>query len=201
MSALVKRSFDVLVALTALVFLMPVMALVTLFVLIFDHPPVFFLQERICRAGKPFVLVKFRTMRAEDGPEITSQDDKRKTPLGSFLRRYRLDELPQLVHVLRGEMSLVGPRPEVPKFIDHTNPDQAVVLSVRPGLVDPAVLAYFNEEEKLRGVDDPEQYYCEKLRPRKLALSASYVETAGFWSDLRLLFAATWRIFGLGNQS
>lgn len=200
MTTLSKRCLDILVAFSALVFLMPLMAFISILVLVVDKAPVFFLQERICQAGRSFTLLKFRTMRTGPGPAVTSLDDQRKTTLGGWLRRHKLDELPQFLHVLTGTMSLVGPRPEVPQFIDHGNPDQAIVLSVRPGLVDPAVLTYLNEEETLRGVLDPEQHYCDTLRPAKLSLSARYVETAGFWSDVRLLCSATWRIFGLGNS-
>ncbi|GIX06584.1 MAG: glycosyl transferase [Candidatus Poribacteria bacterium] len=154
--------------------------------------PILYRAVRVGRGGRPFVLYKFRSMVAaadRQGPGITAADDERITPIGRWLRRYRLDELPNLWNVLKGEMSLVGPRPELPRYVRHYTPEQLRVLSVRPGITGPTQLAFRHEEEMLRGQADPEQYYLEALLPKKLSSDLEYIATRTFWKDLGYLLA------------
>ncbi len=190
MRPVTKRLFDLVVAFCALSVLLPLLVLLSLVILLVDGLPVFFVQERVGLRGRRFKLIKFRTMAAASGPLVTAADDRRQTALGRFLRRRKFDELPQLYHVIMGTMSLVGPRPEVPEFVDVHDPQQELVQSVRPGLVDPAVLEYLNEEQQLNGVKNPEAYYMQEIKPKKLALSAAYIKEATFMSDLGLLARA-----------
>ena len=190
MNSFAKRSLDVVLAAVFFVATAPVFLFLIVLILLVDGAPVFFCQERIGRGGQPFRLCKLRTMRNCPGPQVTSADDDRQTTLGRWLRGRKLDELPQLWHVFSGKMSLVGPRPEVPEFVDPDDPLQELVISVRPGLVDPAVLAYLDEEQQLSGVADPEEFYMQEIKPKKLALSAAYIERANIWSDLGLLLRA-----------
>ncbi|MEQ8762870.1 MAG: sugar transferase [Planctomycetota bacterium] len=149
--------------------------------------PILFRQARAGLNGEVFELMKFRTMTVASGPRITSCDDRRITCSGRFLRRSRLDELPQLWNVLRGEMSLVGPRPELPEIVAEYRDRDRLVLSVRPGLTDPASLAFRDEAVWLEGRADPERWYRERVLPLKLGLSRRYVRRATLRSDLRLL--------------
>jgi lipopolysaccharide/colanic/teichoic acid biosynthesis glycosyltransferase len=151
--------------------------------------PAIYGGTRVGRNKKEFRIYKLRTMRQgadKMGPAITAGDDPRITPTGRVLRRLKLDELPQLLNVLRGDMSLVGPRPEAPKYVAHYTPDQLRLLSVRPGITGPAALAYINEEEILRG-GDAESAYLSRVMPMKLAIDLRYVDTATFAGDLRIL--------------
>jgi lipopolysaccharide/colanic/teichoic acid biosynthesis glycosyltransferase len=154
--------------------------------------PVLYAQERVGRGGKPFLLYKFRSMREgadRAGALVTGAGDPRVTPLGRLLRRTKLDELPQLWNVLRGDMSLVGPRPEVARYVVHYAPEQRRVLAVRPGLTDPATLRYRDEEALLARIPAPEReaFYLREVMPRKLALNLEYLARSGFWSDLGVL--------------
>lgn len=150
----------------------------------------FFVQTRVGRYGRPFRLIKIRTMRESQAvtTNVTTRRDVRITPYGAWLRRTKLDELPQLVNVLRGDMSLVGPRPDVPGFADQLDGDDRIVLSVRPGITGPASLAYRNEEEILASVDDPERYNREVIYPDKVRINREYVVGYSLWEDIRLLF-------------
>lgn len=153
-----------------------------------DSPgPVFFRQERVGRRGQVFRIHKFRTMRmdAERHGQLTLGADHRITRVGAFLRAHRLDELPQLIDVLQGTMSLVGPRPEVPRYVAHYPEDmKALVLSVRPGITDPASLRFRHESEQLAAAADPEREYIEVILPAKLACAAEYASRASLWTDL-----------------
>ena len=155
-----------------------------------DRGPVFFRQERVGRHGRTFRIHKFRTMRvANAGALITSADDARITPVGAFLRRTKLDELPQLIDVLRGDMSVVGPRPEVPRYVAlWGDAARAEILSVRPGISDPAAIAFRNEQDELAAADDPERHYVEVILPQKVAMYLDYVRTRSFAGDLRVIF-------------
>jgi len=148
-------------------------------------------QERIGRNGKPFLLLKFRTMTVakpqSDTRQITVTGDARITPLGHFLRRYKLDELPQLINVLSRRMRLVGPRPEVAKYVAYYRDEQRRVLSVHPGITDIATLYYRNESDELAAADDPETYYIETVLPRKLRLNLQYIDSRTFLSDIRVI--------------
>jgi lipopolysaccharide/colanic/teichoic acid biosynthesis glycosyltransferase len=186
-----KRAFDLAASGGLLLTLSPLMLLIAVLVYATMGSPVLFVQERVGRDGCPFRLFKFRTMRPGKGrsPEITARGDRRITPLGRLLRAAKLDEMPQLVNVWRGEMSIVGPRPEVPPYVQHYTPAQRGVLAARPGLTDPASIK-FRDEETLLALVSPERrdaIYREKIMPQKLAMNLDYVARSGFWLDLRLI--------------
>ena len=187
------RAFDLTCAAIGLVLLSPVLAGIAVMVALVDGTPVMFRQTRVGRRGRLFRIWKFRTMRpGSKGRSITSGGDDRITPIGSVLRKYKLDELPQLMNVLRGEMSLVGPRPEVPEYVHVDSPLWQSVLLARPGITDLATLVYRNEEELLRSQPDPEAYYRNRLQPHKLALNVKYLKNRSFWRDLNLILASIW---------
>jgi lipopolysaccharide/colanic/teichoic acid biosynthesis glycosyltransferase len=150
-----------------------------------DEGPVFFLAARVGQRGRRLRILKFRTMHAADGPGITFRDDPRVTRVGRFLRRTKLDELPQLFNVLRGEMTVVGPRPESPEYVDWSDPVQRAVIDLKPGITGPSQLAYLHEEESL--VDDLQ--YRNVVRPRKLLMDRAYAERASPRHDLKMILA------------
>lgn len=186
-----KRAFDICCALLGLALLAPLLLVLALWIKLDSPGPVFFRQQRVGRQGRPFLIHKFRTMRVDNaGPQITVGADPRITRSGAWLRRYKVDELPQLWDVLRGAMSLVGPRPEVPKYVAlYPEELRRLVLSVRPGITDPASLRYRNESERLAAAADPEREYIEVVMPAKLALAADYVREASLGGDLRLILS------------
>lgn len=191
-----KRTFDILFASTALVLLLPLLVLFALAVTITSPGGAFFRQVRVGRHGRPFRLLKFRSMRP--GSEALGQltiggRDPRITGVGRFLRSTKLDELPQLWNVLKGDMSVVGPRPEVPRYVALYTAEQQVVLSVRPGITGMASLDYVDENELLARSTDPERTYVEEVMPVKLALDLRYVRERSFALDLRII-AATLRL-------
>lgn len=185
-----KRAFDVIVSGATLAVLSPALAVIAALVKRDDPSgPVLFTQERVGQGGMPFRIHKFRTMRPDSpGLQVTSDGDPRVTRIGAFLRKTKLDELPQLWDVLVGRMSLVGPRPEVPKYVGLW-PEQLrdLILSVRPGITDPASVRWRNESEELAQAADPEAHYVEVLLPQKAAMYAEYVRTRSFWGDLVVL--------------
>lgn len=186
-----KRLFDLLVAGGALLLLLPLLAVLALAVRIDSPGPVFFRQQRVGRHGRLFRIHKFRTMAVDApqrGPAVTIGRDQRITRIGHVLRHYRLDELPQLIDVLAGDMSVVGPRPEVPRYVAHYPPAlREQVLAVRPGITDPAALAHLDEAALLAAATDPEREYVEVILPRKLQHQAAYAAHATLWSDLRVI--------------
>ena len=183
------RLFDVTCAAVGLLVLTPVLAALAVLILWNDGRPVLFSQMRVGRRGKLFRIWKFRTMRPNGkGGLITAAGDKRVTRTGAVLRRFKLDELPQLFNVLKGDMSLVGPRPEVPECVQLEAPIWQAVLQVRPGVTDLATLLYRDEETLLGMSSDPEAHYRETVLPAKLVLNLVYLRSKSFWSDLRLLF-------------
>lgn len=182
-----KRLFDLIAAGLGLALLALPGLLVALAVKLDSPGPVFFRQERVGRGGRPFRIHKFRTMRvdAERQGQLTVGADARITRVGAFLRAHRLDELPQLIDVLQGTMSLVGPRPEVPRYVAHYPAAlKDVVLSVRPGITDPASLRFRNESAQLAAAADPEREYIDVILPAKLACAADYAAHASLWTDL-----------------
>lgn len=184
-----KRTLDVIAALVGLVVASPLLLVAAMAVRLESAGPVIFRQERVGLDGKTFEILKFRTMRAGAvGSQVTAGGDPRITRSGRWLRSTKVDELPQLVNVLRGEMSLVGPRPEVPKYVDQW-PEEArrLVLSVRPGITDPASIEFRREAEELAAVEDPERHYVDVILPRKVALYSQYVRTQSFRGDLRII--------------
>jgi lipopolysaccharide/colanic/teichoic acid biosynthesis glycosyltransferase len=193
---LVKRLFDIAAAGLGLLLLWPVLLAAAVWVKLDSPGPVLFRQTRVGRFGVPFTIHKFRTMRVAPGAAITVGADPRITRAGHRLRQTKLDELPQLWDVLRGTMSLVGPRPELPKYVELYPADlRERVLSVRPGITDPASLAFSHEAELLAAAADPEREYREVILPAKLRLSADYAARANLATDLRLIVATLARVF------
>lgn len=193
-----KRLFDLACSVIGLVVLAPILVLVSLFVWLGDRGPVFFRQERVGRGGRLFRIHKFRTMRvASSGSQVTSANDDRITPLGKVLRKTKIDELPQLIDVALGDMSLVGPRPEVPRYVELWGEEaRAEILSIRPGITDPAAIAYRNEQDELAAAEDPETHYTQVILPRKVAMYRDYVRNRSFVGDLKVIlgtFAAIFR--------
>lgn len=197
---MIKRLVDIILALVGLVILAPVLIVMAVIIKFYDSGPVFFVHTRIGRGGKPFRMFKFRSMienAEEQGASITVGNDSRITPLGHFLRRYKLDELPQLLNVLNGSMSLVGPRPEVPKFVNAYTEAQRGVLKLKPGITDPASFAFFDESQLLSRVADPERFYRDQIMAEKIRINMDYSEQACLVKDLILIFATVFRAVGL----
>jgi lipopolysaccharide/colanic/teichoic acid biosynthesis glycosyltransferase len=192
-----KRLIDLLLAVLGLIVLAPLLLVSMAWVRLDSPGPVFFRQERVGQAGRPFRIHKLRTMFvdvAKRGPAVTELDDPRVTRAGRWLRHYRIDELPQLIDVIAGDMSLVGPRPELPRFVALYPPDlRDRVLAVRPGITDPAALEFADEAELLAGSADPERTYVDVILPRKLRRQVEYVQRANWASDL-VVIARTLRM-------
>jgi lipopolysaccharide/colanic/teichoic acid biosynthesis glycosyltransferase len=185
------KSSDLITRITAglsLIAIAPILAACALAVVVEGGGPVFFRQRRIGQNGRPFVLLKLRSMRqVSSGRKVTARCDPRITVVGRILRNYKIDELPQLWNILRGDMSFVGPRPEVPEYVDLSDPRWQSVLSVKPGITDLASLAFRNEESVLFGETDTDKFYREWLLPRKLDLSAYYIRTRSLATDAKLI--------------
>jgi lipopolysaccharide/colanic/teichoic acid biosynthesis glycosyltransferase len=194
-----KRLFDLIAAGLGVLALAPVFAAIALWVKLDSPGPVLFRQERVGQGGRLFRIRKFRTMRADApalGPQITVGADARITRAGRFLRAAKLDELPQLVDVLQGTMSLVGPRPEVPRYVAHYPSEvRAIVLSVRPGITDLASIEYRDESAVLAAASDPEFEYLNVVLPAKLALARRYVETRSLWGDVCIILRTLGAVF------
>jgi len=194
---LIKRAFDFVAALLGLIFLAPLFAVVACWIKLDSPGPVFFQQQRIGRQGASFGIFKFRTMRvdSESKGQITVGNDARITRAGNFLRHYKIDELPQLINVVLGEMSLVGPRPEVPRYVDYYPEDvRKIVLSVLPGITDRASIEYKNESNLLADAPDSERAYIDVILPVKLEYYVRYVRERSFLIDLRIIGATLWAI-------
>ena len=193
-----KRTFDLLLSSIGLLVASPLLLILALAVWLDDGAPVLFRQRRVGRDGVPFWMLKFRSMRVGgSGPSITVGADSRITRIGRFLRRLKLDELPQLCNVLRGEMSFVGPRPEVEEYVKRYSDAERVVLHLKPGITDPASLAMFDEGEILAQAADPESYYVKVLMPEKIRVNLEYASRADFGTDLLVILATVLRAFGL----
>ncbi len=193
-----KRFFDISCSSIGLIILLPLFTVVAIIIKLDSRGPVFFRQQRIGKNFRPFRIYKFRTMTTdapEKGPEITIGGDKRVTRIGRILRKYKIDELPQLINVLKGEMSLVGPRPEVEKYVELYKEDYKHILQVRPGVTDISSITYRDEEGVLMDKKDPEAYYRQVLLPEKIRLAREYIDRASFFYDLRLIFKTVYRIF------
>jgi lipopolysaccharide/colanic/teichoic acid biosynthesis glycosyltransferase len=193
MLGMAKRLLDLLGAGLGLLLLAPLLLGIAVWIKLDSRGPVFFRQQRVGRFGATFRIHKFRTMRADApalGPQLTVGNDSRITRAGGFLRRHKLDELPQLLDVMAGTMSLVGPRPEVPRYVAlYPAALRDKVLSVRPGITDPASIAYRDESALLAAASDPERVYVEQVMPAKLRFAAQYVEQRSLYGDLRLIGA------------
>ena len=193
-----KRGLDCAVAALGLVLLAPIFVVVALLVKVFSAGPVFYFQDRVGQDGKRFKIVKFRSMfegADKRGLAITSSIDRRVTPIGRIIRRFKVDELPQLWNVLKGEMSLVGPRPEVPCYVETYSPAQRRVLTVRPGITDPASIAYRREQELLATQTDPDRYYRDVVLPDKLNRNLEYLDRISLSHDLCLVMLTTFSMF------
>lgn len=185
---MLKRALDIIIAVPALFILSLPLLMIAGAIVATDGRPAIFTQARVGRFGKPFTLYKFRTMHPDGrGLELTSRNDGRITAIGGWLRRRKLDELPQLFNILKGEMSFVGPRPEVPKYVAIYPREYERILTVRPGLTDAASIEFKNESLFLESTD-PERIYIEQILPRKLELNLEYVNDHSLGGDLRLIF-------------
>ncbi len=196
---MMKRIFDVVVSGFGILFWSPVLAAVALRIKMEDGGPVFYRGVRVGLRGKPFHIFKFRSMvvNAEKiGGPSTADDDPRITKIGKIVRKYKLDELPQLFNVFAGSMSLVGPRPEVQRYTDMYTEEEKSILSVRPGITDWASLWNSDEGAVLAGSLDPEKDYLEKIRPQKIRLQLEYVRKRTFWTDISILVQTFWAVVG-----
>ena len=194
-----KRLFDIFWTSLGLLLLWPVFLVIALLIKIDDGGPVFYRQIRVGRGGKPFRIWKFRTMVVDAdkiGGSLTIGRDPRITRTGYWLRKFKLDELPQLFNVLSGEMSLVGPRPEVPEYVARYTQDQKRVLELTPGITDPASIAYRNENEILASSDDPEAVYLSEIMPEKIRLNLQYAEKSTVWTDFLTILKTLLRLAG-----
>jgi lipopolysaccharide/colanic/teichoic acid biosynthesis glycosyltransferase len=192
-----KRTLDVIFSCIALMLLAPLFLIVAVVIRLDSSGPILFLQERVGRGGKVFLLIKFRSMVNNApglGPGITVSQDKRVTRFGHILRSWKLDELPQLWNVLVGEMSLVGPRPELPVYVREYTAEQRQVLQIRPGVTDPASLRFRNESEILGQSQNPEKFYREEILPEKLSLNLKYLREVSFKNDLSVILSTLWAV-------
>jgi lipopolysaccharide/colanic/teichoic acid biosynthesis glycosyltransferase len=196
---MIKRTFDIIVSFLGLLVLTPLLLLLAVVIKLDSPGPIFFRQERIGRGFRPFFIFKFRTMvqnLSDQGRLITVGDDPRITRVGRFLRKSKFDELPQLINVLKGDMSLVGPRPEVRRYVELFRKDYEQILKIRPGITDLASLKYHDEAAVLKRFENPEAEYCNRILPDKISLSKEYVEKSSFIFDLALLVKTLPKIFG-----
>lgn len=195
---MIKRIFDILFSLVVLILLLPVFILISISVLIDDGWPIFYTQERVGKNFRLFKLIKFRTMYKnadKKGLLTTSTRDARITRMGYYLRKYKLDELPQFINVLMGDMSVVGPRPEVKKYVDLYTEQQRKVLSIKPGITDEASLKYIDESALLEQSENPEETYIQKIMPEKLAINLQYLEKQRFFYDLSIVVKTFTKMF------
>lgn len=184
------RCFDILVSFFGIVCLLPLFAITALVIRTRDGKPILFKQERVGKNGKIFKILKYRTMsvkQKENSSQITVGEDQRITKTGRTLRKLKIDELPQLFNVLKGEMSFVGPRPEVKKYVDLYDDLQKEILKIKPGITELASLKYYNESEILGASDDPEREYIEKIMPDKIMLNLQYIKKMGFFYNIGII--------------
>lgn len=190
LNGLIKRVFDFFAALIGIILISPVLIVVCVAIKLDSSGKIMFLQKRVGKDEKEFYIYKFRTMVTDAeklGKQITVGNDNRITKVGAFLRKYKIDELPQLFNVLKGDMSLVGPRPEVPKYVALYSEEQKKVLSVRPGITDLASLRYSDENEILGKVDNPEEHYINVIMQDKLGLNLEYIKKSNLFFDISLI--------------
>lgn len=194
---MLKRLFDMAASGLGILALSPLLAVIALLIRLDSKGPVLFKQERVGKGGEPFTILKFRTMRTDAeklGGQLTVGHDPRITRVGHWLRKSKLDELPQLFNVFSGDMSLVGPRPEVPKYVALYTPEQRRVLEVRPGVTDLASIEFRDENDLLENQTDPEGFYISQIMPRKLELNAAYIEKQSLVFDLWVIFKTVHRV-------
>lgn len=194
---MIKRLFDIVASFIGLVILLPVFLVVAVAIKLDSEGPIFFRQIRVGKDGKIFKIYKFRTMvinAEKKGGQITVEGDRRITGIGHFLRKYKIDELPQLINVLRGDMSIVGPRPEVPKYVAMYDENQRSILRIRPGITDLASIEYKDENSILAKSDNPEKTYVEEIMPRKIELNFEYIKNISIVYDIKLILKTIFRI-------
>lgn len=188
---IVKRIFDIVASFFGIIVLSPILIIVSLFIKIDSKGPIIFKQQRVGQYHEIFNIYKFRTMvnKAESlGKQITVGGDSRITRVGNFIRRYKIDELPQLVNVFLGDMSFVGPRPEVPKYVNLYSDEEKAILEVKPGITDLASLKYSNENDILSKVEEPEKYYIDVIMKDKIKLNLEYIEKNNLFYDIKIIF-------------
>ncbi|WP_338938126.1 sugar transferase [Fusobacterium pseudoperiodonticum] len=186
---MLKRIFDIISSLFGLILLSPFMIIIAILIKLDSKGPVFFKQVRVTKNGREFKILKYRTMRvgSDKYSQITVGKDSRITKVGDFLRKYKLDEIPQLINVLIGDMSLVGPRPEVPKYVALYTEEQREILKVRAGITDYASIEFSNENDILANETDPEKAYIEKIMPRKIELNKKYLSEISVMTDIKII--------------
>lgn len=194
-----KRVFDIVASFCGIVILFPLIIIVSILIKITSKGPVLFKQVRVTKNGKLFKIYKFRTMRenSEGNKQITVGKDNRITGIGHILRKTKLDELPQLFNVLKGEMSLVGPRPEVPKYVELYTDEQIEILKVPAGITDYASIYFSNESELLGEAENPEEFYIKKIMPYKIELNKKYINEIGIMTDIKIIILTILKILGL----
>lgn len=188
---IIKRLFDIIASLIGIIILSPILLLISLLIIFESGFPILYKQKRVGKENKDFFLLKFRSMNKgadKKGLLTIGEKDSRITRVGYYLRKYKLDELPQLLNVLTGNMSIVGPRPEVRKYVDLYSDEQKKVLSVKPGITDYASMEYTNENEILAKSTEPEQLYIEEVMPKKLFLNQKYIQEMGLMTDIKIMF-------------
>ncbi len=196
---MLKRIFDLTASIVLLLLLSPVLFMISIWIFLDSNGGIFYKQSRVGKLSKDFFLFKFRTMKIDSdskGLLTVGNRDPRITRSGYFLRKYKLDELPQLFNVFLGDMSLVGPRPEVRKYVDQYTDEQLHVLSVKPGITDWASIEYVDENQLLAQAENPEKLYVEEIMPAKLKLNLKYINSANLIEDLKILFMTASKIFG-----
>lgn len=194
-----KRVFDIIASFCGIIILFPLIIIVSILIKITSKGPVLFKQVRVTKNGKLFKIYKFRTMKenSEGNKQITVGKDNRITGIGHILRKTKLDELPQLFNVLKGEMSLVGPRPEVPKYVELYTDEQREILKVPAGITDYASIYFSNESELLGEVENPEEFYIKKIMPYKIELNKKYINEIGIMTDIKIIILTILKILGL----
>lgn len=188
---MLKRSFDIFFSVIGLILLSPVFLIMAIWIKWDSYGPVFYKQTRVGKNAKIFLLYKFRSMRVgsdKEGLLTVGEKDPRITRSGKFIRKFKLDEFPQLINVLRGEMSIVGPRPEVPKYVALYNEEQRDILNIRPGISDWSSIRFSNENELLAQAENYEDFYISEVMPEKLKMNLEYVRSNNFWIDLKIIF-------------
>ncbi|PHI17010.1 sugar transferase [Fusobacterium polymorphum] len=186
---MLKRIFDITLSLFGLIILLPFMLIIAILIKLDSKGPVFFKQVRVTKNGREFKIFKYRTMRvgSDKYSQITVGKDNRITKVGAFLRKYKLDEIPQLINVLIGDMSLVGPRPEVPKYVALYTDEQKEILKVRAGITDYASIEFSDENDLLASEEDPEKAYIEKVMPKKIELNKKYISEISILTDIKII--------------
>lgn len=194
-----KRLFDLVLSICGILFLLPFFIIVSILIKLDSDGDIIFKQTRVTKDGKEFKIFKFRTMRpdTEKQGQITIGADNRITSIGNFLRKTKLDELPQLFNIVMGDMSFVGPRPEVPKYVKMYTKDQKEILKVRAGITDYASIYFSNESEILGKQKEPETFYIEKIMPYKIELNKKYIKEAGLTTDIKIIFLTIFKVAGL----